>query len=212
MTTEDFIQPKFKIQSIPKTDKKWVCVWYIDSRDCQDILDRKYWSENRQSIFYDVRDKTFCKVWVRFNWERTRKSDSWAMSDNDNVDSDTTSKWDSSDAFKRACVMRWIGRYLYTLPKLWISYEEYTSNKFKINEFIKTKYKKELDNREKQIPCETKKKAEFTPAILDKFKKDFRKYKDKYTTPDDFLFMLDTNYILTYKMIREVVRFYNEFK
>lgn len=57
-----------------------------------------------------------------------------------------------------------------------------------------------------------KQKTEFTQTIFDKFKTEFRKYKDKYTTPDDFLSMLDTNYILNYKMIREVVKFYNEFK
>lgn len=55
---------------------------------------------------------------------------------------------------------------------------------------------------------DAKKKAEFTQAIFDKFKVDFKKYKDKYTTPDAFLSMLDVNYILTYKMTKEVVKFY----
>lgn len=144
-----FIQPKFKIQAQPKKKNDWsysagVCVWYIDSRDCQDYLDKTYKPENRQCEFYEVKDKTFCRVWIKINNERVWKSDSWALSESENVDNDVTSKWDTSDAFKRACVMRWIGRYLYTLPTLRISQDEYTKNKFKINEFIRTKYKSEL--------------------------------------------------------------------
>lgn len=142
---------KFKIQALPKKKQDWsywawVCVWYIDARDCQDYLDQKY-PNARQCEFYEVKDKTFCKVWININWEWLWRSDSWALSANDNVDNDVTSKWDTSDAFKRACVMWWIWRDLYSLPQLWISQEEYQANKFKINDFIKSKYKDNLNKR-----------------------------------------------------------------
>lgn len=144
MNKDLFVKPKFKIQAVPKQDKAWVCVWYIDARDCQDILDKVFWPERRQNEYYEARWKTFCKVWVKIWDERVRKSDSWALSESESVDDDVTSKGDTSDAFKRACVMRWIGRYLYTLPKIWIKNDEYQVNKRKINERVYEKYKKEL--------------------------------------------------------------------
>ncbi len=146
MKKEDYIQPKFKIQTLPKNWKKGVCVWYIDARDCQDYLDRKY-PDSRQCEFYELKWKTFCKVWVKRGSEWLRRSDSGALSENDNVSDDTSSKWETSDAFKRACVMRWLGRYLYSLPKIRISEDEYSANKYKLNEFIAIRYKDELNKR-----------------------------------------------------------------
>jgi hypothetical protein len=144
MNKDLFVKPKFKIQAVPKQDKTWVCVWYIDARDCQDILDKAFWPDKRQNEYYEARGKTFCKVWVKIWDERVRKSDSWALSENDSVDDDVTSKGDTSDAFKRACVMRWIGRYLYTLPNIRIKHDEYQTNKRKINERVYKNYAKEL--------------------------------------------------------------------
>lgn len=149
MKKSEFIQPHFKIQTQPKKKNdgsysNGICVWYINSRDCQDYLDREYWQECRQNKFYEVKGKTFCSIGININWERVRKSDSGSLSNDGYVDKNVSSKWDSSDAFKRACVMRGIGRYLYSLPTLWISQDEYTKNKYKINEFVRSKYKNEL--------------------------------------------------------------------
>jgi len=133
---------KWKIQSLPKEKngewKKWNCVAYMDSRDCMDTLD-KYCEEWWQNDFYEVKWKVFCKVWIKINWEWFWKSDSGALESSDNVEEETTSKWETSDAFKRACVQWGIGRFLYEKEIIWISKEEYDSNKFKINEFCKSK-------------------------------------------------------------------------
>ena len=56
------------------------------------------------------------------------------------------------------------------------------------------------------------KKTEFTTAMFDKFKTEFKKYKDKYPTPDDMLKMLDAKYILPYQITRDIVKFYTDSK
>ncbi len=135
---------KWKIQSVPKVkdweEKKGNCVAYMDARDCMDILDL-YCEEWWQNEFYEVKWKVFCKVWIRINWEWFWKSDSWALESSENVEEETTSKGETSDAFKRACVQWWIGRFLYEKEIIWISQEEYKANRFKINEFCKSREK-----------------------------------------------------------------------
>ena len=136
---------QWKIQSIPKEKKpgewkKWSCVAYMDARDAMNVLD-KYCEDGWQSEFYEVKWKVFCKVGIKINWEWVWRSDSWALESNDNVEEETTSKWETSDAFKRACVQWWIGRFLYEKDIIWISHEEYEANRFKINEFCKSKEK-----------------------------------------------------------------------
>lgn len=146
---------KFKIQAKPKKKQDWsywagVCVWYIDSRDCQDYLDANY-PNARQCEFYEVKGKTFCKIGIKIANEWLWRSDSGALSSSDTVEDDVTSKWDTSDAFKRACVMWWIWRWLYSLPKLWIKQEEYAKNTYKINDFIKSEYKNQLNTWAKSL-------------------------------------------------------------
>jgi len=48
--------------------------------------------------------------------------------------------------------------------------------------------------------------------MLDKFKTEFKKYKEKYPTPDDMLKMLDAKYILPYQITRDIVKFYTDSK
>ena len=131
---------KRKIQAKPKQKdwvwKKWVCVAYIDSRDVQEVLDDvcgiEWWADK----YYECKWKLFCEISIKVWGEWVWKSDSWALEDNDNVDKETTSKWESSDAFKRAGVKRWIGRFLYNLPTQWIDNDEYTKNKWDLTTFI----------------------------------------------------------------------------
>jgi len=83
---------KWKIQTKPKPDKKGCCVAYIDSRDVQDILDEVCSQENWQSAFYEVKGKVFCKIGIKIGDEWVWKSDSGALDESDNVESETTSK------------------------------------------------------------------------------------------------------------------------
>ena len=127
---------KWKIQTKPKPDKKGCCVAYIDSRDVQDLLDEVCWVDKWQNEFYEVKWKVFCKIWIKIEDEWIWKSDSWALEESESIDTETTSKWETSDAFKRAAVQWWIGRFLYTKEMYWITEEEYNKNKFKLTEYI----------------------------------------------------------------------------
>ncbi len=138
---------KWKIQTKPKTDKKWVCVAYIDSRDVQDLLDEVCWADKWQNEFYEVKGKVFCKIWIKVWDDWVWKSDSWALEESEHIDTETTSKWETSDAFKRAWVQWGIGRFLYTKEMYWITEEEYNANKFKLTAYINSR-----DNTKSNTP------------------------------------------------------------
>lgn len=165
---------KWKIQSIPKENKnkpwewkKGNCVAYIDARDCMDTLDM-YCEEWWQNEFYEVKWKVFCKVGIRINGEWLWKSDSWALEENENVEYETTSKGETSDAFKRACVQWGIGRFLYEKDIIWISHEEYEANRFKINEFCLAKEWKPLNPKTIETPTGKKEIRYFSVKDLER--------------------------------------------
>lgn len=126
----------WKIQWFTKDKSKAICVAYIDSRDAQNLLDEVCWPENWSSEFYEVKGKLFCKVGIYVNSQWVFKSDSGALESSDNVDTETTSKWESSDAFKRACVQWGIGRFLYDLEIKRIPSSDYEANKWTLTEYI----------------------------------------------------------------------------
>lgn len=137
---------KRKIQAKPKADKKGVCVAYIDARDVMNILDNVVGAENRQNDFYDVKGKVFCKIGIRIQHERVWKGDSGALDEDQYVESETTSKGETSDAFKRAAIHRWIGRFLYSLPIQYIDEKEFNANKYKLTEFINKRINKNVSD------------------------------------------------------------------
>lgn len=130
---------KFRVWNWTKDKKKFSVLWYIDARDVMDMLDNS-WVE-RQRDYKDVWGQLFCWVAIKKEWEWVWKRDTWSES---NVEKE---KWEASDSFKRACVNRGIGRFLYTLPQLWITDTEVKANKYNLTVFIKTKFKKELTER-----------------------------------------------------------------
>lgn len=83
---------------------------YIDARDCMKILDEKVWPENRQKLHKEDNWVIYCWVWIFINEQWVWKWDIWEKT------KIAANKWGISDSFKRACVCRWIGRFLYTLP------------------------------------------------------------------------------------------------
>ena len=113
-----------------------------------DMLD-EFCEEWWQSEFYEVKWKVFCKVWIKINWEWQFRSDSGALESSDNVEEETTSKWETSDAFKRACVQWGIGRFLYEKDMVYISEKEYNANQYKITEFC-NKWRSKVKQETKQ--------------------------------------------------------------
>lgn len=53
-------------------------------------------------------------------------------------------KGEASDSFKRAAVNWGIGRWLYSLPTMWITAQEKDDNKYRITEFVRSKFKVQL--------------------------------------------------------------------
>lgn len=193
---------KWKIQAKPKEvkwiRKKWVCVAYIDSRDVQDILDNVCWMENWKDRYYEAKGKLFCEISIKINNERISKSDSWALEENDNVDTETTSKWESSDAFKRAAVKRWIGRFLYWLKTHRIDHIEYEKNKYNLTEFINKKSNVSKTNTDREEDSIFKKV--FDESSFENLKKK----KDDYV---DFLWVkaiLCENYDISEERLKKV--------
>ena len=132
----------FKFRVWPKKESgKFAVLGYIDARDCMDILDKVVWPENRYKKFYTEKGNLFCSVGIKIGDNIVRKDDCWTESNTEQE------KGEASDAFKRACVNWGIGRFLYTLPRIYISEVEEKNNKYDITNFVKTKFKSKLSSR-----------------------------------------------------------------
>jgi len=133
---DKIINFKFRLWNWNKAKTKISVLWYIDARDVMEELDKRYW--NWQRDHKQIWEHLFCWIGVKIDNEWIWKRDNWTES---NVDKE---KWESSDSFKRAAVNWGIGRFLYTLPNLYLSKDEAEANKYRVTEFVKEKYKKEL--------------------------------------------------------------------
>lgn len=123
---------KWRIQS----SNKWgaSCVAYIDARDAQDLLDEVAGADNWQVVYEEHKGNLFAKVGIFINDKWVWKSDCGTES---NVEK---KKGEASDAFKRACVMWGIGRFLYRKEIIKLPVKE-DNGKFKpysnkINKFV----------------------------------------------------------------------------
>lgn len=118
---KDLAQPipyKWRIQSFSKSLASATCVCYIDSRDCQRILDEVVGPENWQSDFKEVKQNMYAGVGIKVNGD-------WVWKWDCGVESKTEGeKGEASDAFKRACVHWGIGRFLYEIPIQFIKTNE----------------------------------------------------------------------------------------
>jgi hypothetical protein len=135
---EDPIIPKIEVVGatkemlrklhIPIENLKWrearnagnkiVFLAYIDSRDCQHMLDKCVGPENWKERYYKLDDVLFCELSIRCalsdgTYEWVGKSDCGSES---NVEKD---KGNASDAFKRAGVKWGINRKAYSLKEAW---------------------------------------------------------------------------------------------
>lgn len=121
-----------------KVYDKYFVLGYIDARDAMDLLDEVVGVGNRQRDHKEVAGNLYAGVGILIKWNRVWKRDCGTESNTEKE------KGESSDSFKRACVNRGIGRFLYTLPNLTITAEEAKSHKFGITEFVREKHKETL--------------------------------------------------------------------
>lgn len=124
-----------------KKYSKYRVVAYVDSRDVMDRLDSAVWPENRQRVHKEISWQIYCGVSLKEkDGTRVTKRDVGSRS---NIEWE---KWASSDSFKRACVNRGIGRFLYTVPSLIITKQEMMNNYYNITEFVKKRFRDKLEN------------------------------------------------------------------
>ena len=109
---------KWRVQSFSKFKAQGQCVAYIDARDAQKKLDEICGKENWQALYYEVGSMLFCKVGIKIGEEWVWKSDTGSES---NIEKE---KGHSSDAFKRACVLWGIGRFLYDMKIQYVDANE----------------------------------------------------------------------------------------
>lgn len=129
-----------------KIYENYLLLPYVDARDVMDHLDEIVWPYNRQKEYKEVNGKIYCGIGIRehenlqFIWKRD-------VGEKTTISAD---KGEASDAFKRASVCRWVGRFLYSMPPARLSAWEIASNKYNLTEFVKKKYEKEIAERAKK--------------------------------------------------------------
>lgn len=128
----------FRIWSGTKDKSKFTVLWYIDARDAMELLDEVCWPENWARDHKEIWWNLYAWVGIYMFDRRVYKRDCWIESNTEKE------KGEASDSFKRACVNWGIGRRLYTLPVMWITAQEAQDNKYKITEFVRSKFKTQL--------------------------------------------------------------------
>ncbi len=118
---EPFERHSYKIQTCGA--KTCMCVAYIDARSVQDRFDDVVGAENWKSEFHrDSEGNLICRISIfseaRGEW--ISKEDTGS----DGNDHGDGAKGEYSDAFKRCAVMWGVGRYLYSLPKVFLNTRE----------------------------------------------------------------------------------------
>jgi len=120
---------------------KYRVLAYVDSRDVMDRLDAICWPLWRKREHMEIKGSVYCGVSIHTdNWRVTKRD----VGSESNIEKE---KWAASDSFKRACINRGIGRFLYTVPAFIITREESVKNYYSITSFVRNKFRSELEKR-----------------------------------------------------------------
>ncbi len=105
----------WRVGARTKDKSKGIALAYIDARDVMKRLDDVVGPLNWQCNYSHVTDKgVVCNIGIKVG-------DEWIWKANGAGDTQVEAeKGAMSDAFKRAAVMFGIGRYLYSLPNVWV--------------------------------------------------------------------------------------------
>lgn len=111
-----------------------ILVGYVDSRQVQDLLDQVCGPENWCDEYYESKGKQFCKIGIKCD-------DNWIYkSDSGEPTSISSTKGESSDAFKRAAVKWGINRTAYKVGEVKLPCKMFQDKPYPIDEsgkFIK---------------------------------------------------------------------------
>lgn len=107
----------WRVGSTNADKSKGIALAYIDARDVMTRLD-EVCGLDWQCRYSHAADKVICEIGILF-------SDGWRFRANGAGDTQIEAeKGAISDAFKRAAVMWGIGRYLYSLPTVWVDLKD----------------------------------------------------------------------------------------
>lgn len=138
-------QISWRIGPTSADKKSGIALAYLDSRDVQDRLDLVCTPGGWQDRYPHVGQKTVCEITILCG-------DTWVTKSDGAGDTDMEAeKGALSDAFKRAAVKWGIGRYLYSLPNVWVSIVP-AGRSFKIPDSEKGKLIASMERHMKGLP------------------------------------------------------------
>lgn len=138
-------QVSWRIGPTAADKKSGIALAYLDSRDVQERLDAVCGPDGWQDRYPHVGQKTVCEIAIRCG-------DTWVTKSDGAGDTDMEAeKGALSDAFKRAAVKWGIGRYLYSLPNVWVQIEP-AGRSFKIKPSEMGKLITSLERLAKGLP------------------------------------------------------------
>jgi hypothetical protein len=111
----------WKPGAITKDGTRALALGYIDARDVMDRLDDVVGCENWYDVCEPQGTSVVCRLSVRLSGEWITKADVGSLSGQE--DAGDQLKAGYSDAIKRAAIKWGIGRYLYSLPQVWVEYD-----------------------------------------------------------------------------------------
>ena len=109
----------WKAQSVK--NNRALAVGFIDARDVMDRLDDVFGVDGWQDSYMPLGDGVLCTLRIKVGDAWVEKQD--VGSPSEQPDAGDRNKAAVSDALKRAAVKLGIGRYLYSLPKVWADYD-----------------------------------------------------------------------------------------
>lgn len=106
-----------RVGTVSKEGKGFSLLLYKDARVDMAILDETFGAMNWQRFHKELKGNIYCGVAV---WDEAKQVwvEKWDCGTESNTEKE---KGESSDSFKRACVLWKIGRELYTSPFVWVS-------------------------------------------------------------------------------------------
>ena len=120
------IPHKWRVQQAK--NGKATIVAYIDARDAQNMLDKVVGPQNWSTRYQVINGNLFCGVSINVNEDS--KNPCWVEKMDCGVESNMDKeKGESSDAFKRACVLWGVGRFLYSLGTFTLNTRQYKNGK-----------------------------------------------------------------------------------
>lgn len=112
-------QLKWRVGATNKEKTKGIALAYLDAREVMKRLDDVCGPDRWQTKLTRTGDGFTCELGIKFG-------DEWVWKSNSAGDTKVESiKGGASDAFKRAAAVWGVGRYLYYLPNVWVSLDEY---------------------------------------------------------------------------------------